>query len=750
MSESDQTPLPAHANGLFPTQSIAIPRNISTASSSSANHYRPLELDDKNRAVHMVRLSALQHNFQTVESAAARQRCSVIAVVKADGYGHGANATALHLADCCGADAFAVATLDEAISLRKAFAQNPPGRWSRQLTSTFHTQVSQLNGTTTVSPLLVGGGECDNFSVASSSHASLHHQQQHVAAARCRRPTQIRILVLGPPVGFPRCFNDYYHYGIEVMVSGPEVAQSLLTWVANETERRRIQVEKSAMEAKVRALLPLKCPLMNDYHQSQSSNGSDATTTKGNTDDTAKRKVLPHPSSTLSNVSGQDLAREVRAMLLTQKAATDAAEQHQQEQQDMMQPLPPPLVVSTRITSTNPSQVNSSDNSISSWSEENNNPSSVHGTSKQQRPLHAAAAFAISTPQPPAAKHQAFGGIEAVAKQSRAREMAVTRNAITTDSSKDAALSFAATTASMTPLDGNPQPAVATRKALRWHGVVDTGMGRLGFKVSLPKDGTHDERDAVHVIQELVDAEIHSNAPIEFYGMCTHMADANTSNSTFTQSQMDDFISLLQRLRAAGISIPTVSSDNSAALLSTSLTHFDPDRILTQPNVHTRGFVRTGGAIFGQRPAFKELRAVSTFVASVRHVNIIKEGHSVGYDRAYVAPYDIRIATLTVGFADGFPRDLGNGKGNVEINGDMFPIVGKVCMDMIMVALNAVTDLDSTGARVVVGDIAVLWGPMDEDQDDGLVRLQDVASQLGTTQSALTCGLSIRVSRRYV
>ena len=247
-----------------------------------------------------------------------------------------------------------------------------------------------------------------------------------------------------------------------------------------------------------------------------------------------------------------------------------------------------------------------------------------------------------------------------------------------------------------------------------------------------------------------MNAEIHANAPIEFYGMCTHMADANSPTSTYTQTQMDNFLSLLQRVRAAGISVPTISSDNSAALLTPNLTHFDPDLILPQPDVHTRGFVRTGGAIFGQRPAFKELQAVSTLIASVRHVNVVHKGDSVGYDRAYVAPCDMRIATLTIGFADGIPRELGNGKGKVAIRSFLFPIVETVCMDMIMVALNPVMDTNGDGANVVVGDTAVFWGPFEDDQGEGLLRLQDIASTLKTTQSALTCGLSVRVSRSYV
>ena len=90
-------------------------RRTSTAAAAQSQ-----PIVDDQRATHTIRLSPLRHNYGCVEEAASRQRCSVIAVVKADGYGHGAIETAVHLADYCGAAAFAVATLEEGIALRKA------------------------------------------------------------------------------------------------------------------------------------------------------------------------------------------------------------------------------------------------------------------------------------------------------------------------------------------------------------------------------------------------------------------------------------------------------------------------------------------------------------------------------------------------------------------------------------------------------------------------------------------------------
>lgn len=228
------------------------------------------------------------------------------------------------------------------------------------------------------------------------------------------------------------------------------------------------------------------------------------------------------------------------------------------------------------------------------------------------------------------------------------------------------------------------------------------------------------------------------------------MADAN-DKSTYTHDQMDRFRSLINRVRASGISIPTISTDNSAALLTTSLTHFDPDTILSHD---TRGYVRTGGGIYGQRPAFKQLRAVSTLVATVSNVAIIQKGESVGYDRAYVAKENVRIATLTIGFADGYPRELGNGVGRVCIRDHTFPVAGNVCMDMLMIELGPEDD-KGVGSLVSVGDTGVLWGPekLHDGQvlGEGQVPLAELAATLKTTQSALTCGLDkIRVQRQLV
>jgi len=220
-----------------------------------------------HRAVHKIRLSGLSHNYSEVESAANRQRCSVIVVVKADGYGHGAIPSAIFLADKIGADAFAVATLEEGIALRKALqetASTNPG-CHENLNHYFNLKQS-LNTTISDHRRNLAVDQDSMSLVSNSAFTTMYgggiyggmYGGMGAKNSRMIRAAHIRILVLGPPVGFPRCFDDYYHYNIEVMISGPEVAMALYEWVSNTDERKRLQVERAANELKKKILLEPK------------------------------------------------------------------------------------------------------------------------------------------------------------------------------------------------------------------------------------------------------------------------------------------------------------------------------------------------------------------------------------------------------------------------------------------------------------------------------------------------------------
>jgi len=564
--------------------------------------------------------------------------------------------------------------------------------------------------------------------------------------------SRVRILVLGSPVGYPKCFDTYLHNNIELMVSGPEVAASLVQWMKNHDGRRRAEVETVGEKLKEDILKqnevgnPMRHgvvrqvsmnrdktneELLKEKEGSEVSKDASEITPQEETKSSKPPQSAPlqtkHVAATLTNMTGDDLAREVRQILVGQKQATAKAS---------MPSIPEPAAEDS-------STIGSSSRNTSK------NPSRVGSPVPEKKESDTAINKAAATP---------FIGIADAAKASQQKEMRASK--LGDDISK-----------AETPV---------FKKKLRWHALVDSGMGRLGFKIDeqsndtdlilapqasvegAPQadDGISDGsigsssevsaiRDTVSIIKELYDAEVHDGAPIEFYGMNTHMAEAN-STSTYTNDQMERFRTLLQRVRSAGIVVPSISTDNSSALLTTTLKHFDSSAIGL--GLETRGYVRCGGAIYGQRPSFPQLRAVSTLTATVKHVAIIKQGESVGYDRAYVAPLDVRIATLTLGFADGYPRELGGGVGKVSIRGCVYPVAGNVCMDMLMVDLGP-ADVEGEGSSVMVGDIAVLWGPEEADGEDecspGLIALAELAGTLKTTQSALTCGLSSRVKRVY-
>ena len=726
--------LPPAQTIVFPTQSVGKPSALPPPENS-------------HRAIHKIRYSALSHNYGEVESAANRQRCSVIVVVKADGYGHGAIASALYLADHAGADAFAVATLEEGIALRKAFQQTQPGAVQTVASTTSITSLFPQEQTV-----------ADTTSVGGATTVMIPNSMVPPKPVRNLRSQHIRILVLGPPVNFPRCFDDYYHWNIECMVSGPEVAQALREWVYNTEERKRIQVERAATESKQLALQQPQRPVSviskaKVAHHLSTMSSNDDISSSDSKESQESVHSLPAEfrpvSATLSNVSGQDLAKEVRSILMNQQLAAEN-HQHQMAQKQANG--------KSQSSSRQPSKSGSS-TPVTSGSTPTPSllgDSSGLTTSNGSRPLHAGV-----SPNTTAAANggptKTFAGIEEAAKVSRTQHK-LERNRVlneSTDSMQDAedeAGDWQPLSKSI-PTNTNVQaiPKGRVLKRLRWHAMVDSGMGRLGFRTDpIQKEDVGKRRDTVQILQELVDLETsHFDCPVEFFGMCTHMAEASSS-SDYTNTQISKFKNLLRRVRTAGISVPTVSTDNSAALLTTSLNHFDAKELLSQENADTRGFVRTGGAIYGQRPSFPQLKAVSTLMASVRHVAVLKQGESVGYDRAYIAPMNVRIATLAIGFADGYPRELGNGVGQVAIRGHLFPVAGNVCMDMLMVELGPAGDTSGAGAQVVVGDTGILWGPADDEEGEGLVRLQDIASRLKTTQSALTCGLDkVRVMRQY-
>ena len=245
------------------------------------------------------------------------------------------------------------------------------------------------------------------------------------------------------------------------------------------------------------------------------------------------------------------------------------------------------------------------------------------------------------------------------------------------------------------------------------HIKVDTGMKRLGLSLE-------------SVLPFLKSAPFLSRLHVE--GLMTHLADADNPNPIDTRNQLDRFQMVLNQLNAEDMTIPLLHTANSAGILYHPSSHFN--------------MVRPGIMLYGYRPSLnaqetvrlQPLMQVSTYVVQTRSV---APGDAVGYNGSYQATKPSRIAVLPVGYAHGYPRLLSN-KGMVLIHGHRVPIVGKICMDMMLV--------DTTGLpNVQPGDEVVLMG----EQGTEKISAEDIASWVGTIPYEIICNLGAKVNHVY-
>ncbi|HEX8386723.1 MAG TPA: alanine racemase [Rubricoccaceae bacterium] len=267
----------------------------------------------------------------------------------------------------------------------------------------------------------------------------------------------------------------------------------------------------------------------------------------------------------------------------------------------------------------------------------------------------------------------------------------------------------------VTSAEGAGAVAEAARRdgPLTVHVKVDTGMHRLGVEPD----------EAPAVLRLLGGTE---NVTVE--GLWTHFANVDGG---FTTEQVDRFDALLATLEGEGVPVPPlVHLANTGGLLA------------TPASVRGRQVVRAGGALYGLvsdrmlAGVAADLRPVMRLVSRVVQVKAVGPGETVSYGRTWRATEPTLIATVAAGYGDGVPRSLSN-RGRVGVGGRLYPVAGRVCMDMLMLDLGRP---DGPGASVRTGDEAVLFGP-------GGPSALDVADAAGTIAYVLTTGLTARVPR---
>lgn len=258
--------------------------------------------------------------------------------------------------------------------------------------------------------------------------------------------------------------------------------------------------------------------------------------------------------------------------------------------------------------------------------------------------------------------------------------------------------------------------AVKLKRKAKVHIKIDSGMGRIGFRP--------DEKS----IEEIVNIAKLPNLEVE--GIFTHFAKADELDKTFTIEQYEKFQWTIKELGNKGLNIPIKHASNSAAIID-----------LPEYNLN---MVRGGIMLYGLYPSdevIKEkvkLKPAMTLKAEISNIKVVPKGTGISYGQIFVTERESKIATIPIGYADGFTRLL-TSKSEVAIKGQRAPVVGKICMDQSMID---VTDVEN----VHIGDEVILFG----DGSFGSPHIDEVAKTLGTISYEVLCMVGRRVPRVYV
>jgi len=266
------------------------------------------------------------------------------------------------------------------------------------------------------------------------------------------------------------------------------------------------------------------------------------------------------------------------------------------------------------------------------------------------------------------------------------------------------------------------EQAAADGKTVKIHIKIDTGMNRVGF---LPSEESYEQI-----------LEISRLPGISVTGIFSHFAVADTNDDEYTRMQFSTFTEALDILEKRGFPVPTRHICNSAGILRFPEMHLD--------------MVRAGLIIYGMIPPGcpnpytpVDLRPAMSLKSSVVQVKSIDIGQTISYGRRFAVSRESVIATIPIGYADGYARRLSN-RASALLHGQRVPVVGTVCMDMSMLD---VTDL---GEPVRVGDEAVLFGKQKINGEDFCLPVDEIADLLDTVNYEITCLVGKRVPRAYV
>ena len=242
------------------------------------------------------------------------------------------------------------------------------------------------------------------------------------------------------------------------------------------------------------------------------------------------------------------------------------------------------------------------------------------------------------------------------------------------------------------------------------HVKLETGMGRIGVK----------PEDAVSFVRK-----VKSFKNLNLEGLFSHFSSADEKDKTFSERQLQLFDQVIGNLQLAGIEVPKKHIANSAAILDLPQSYYD--------------IVRPGIMIYGLYPSREvshsiELKPAMTFKTKISEVKVVPPGTPISYGRTFITKKKTTVATLPVGYADGYNRLLSN-HGEVLVKGRRAPVIGTICMDMCMVDASSVEDIRP-------GDEVILF--------DEELSVDEIAAKIGTINYEVVCGVNKRVPRIYI
>ena len=262
---------------------------------------------------------------------------------------------------------------------------------------------------------------------------------------------------------------------------------------------------------------------------------------------------------------------------------------------------------------------------------------------------------------------------------------------------------------------------LSTADILNIHVKMDTGMGRLGMVVS-------NEAHSIEKTDEI--KKISKLKGIQLQGIYTHFANADAADKSYTHLQLDRFLHFLDKLKSQGITPEIAHAANSAALIDCPETHLD--------------MVRPGISIYGSYPSETvdksrvSLKPVMTFKTTIVHLKQVPKGFKVSYNMTYETNSPTLIATVPIGYADGYNRLLSS-KGHMIVRGKKVPVVGRVCMDLTLLDVGQIPD-------VRVGDEVVVFG----NQQGESILAEELATSLDTISYEIFTRVGERIERSYV